>query len=630
MSSAGTERLKENVRAAPTQAWFAKCAKTWRVAEERTTVTDMSKMPANTAKLQSREPGDREEAIAYFSMEIGLSAEIPTYSGGLGVLAGDTVRAAADLNIPMIVVTLLYRNGYFTQHLDAEGNQTESPVKWTPRDVLRPVSRRVTVEIEGREVHVRAWRHTVEGVYGGHVNVLFLDTDLEENDPWDRGLTDDLYGGDRRYRLAQEALLGLGGVELLHALGLDGELIYHMNEGHSALLTLGLLERAAGTDDLDEVGEELIDEVRAGCVFTTHTPVPAGHDKFAWDLVTRVLGPRRSRTLEAVGCKHEGMLNMTYLALRFSRYVNGVAIRHGEISADMFPGYPIDSITNGADVDMWTAPSFRQLFSEHIPEWKHDNQYLRYALALAPDSIWEAHMEAKQALLDEVKQRSGVELDVDAFTCGFARRATEYKRTDLLFDDLDRLRRISRQVGPLQILYAGKAHPRDDGGKRMIRRVFDAARELADDVQVVYLEDYDIDLARYLVSGVDLWLNTPLKPHEASGTSGMKCAFNGIPSLSVLDGWWLEGHIEGITGWAIGDADRTSEPDEERADLYDKLQHTIMHMYYEHPMDYARVMRYCIAFNGSFFNTQRMVSQYWKSAYHRVIADAEPFGEQKK
>ncbi|MGI5817004.1 MAG: alpha-glucan family phosphorylase [Armatimonadota bacterium] len=581
----------------------------------------MSRMPLRTAKLQSTEPGDRQEAVAYFSMEIGLTAGIPTYSGGLGVLAGDTVRAAADLNIPMIVVTLLYRNGYITQHLDSEGSQSESPVKWQPEEVLRPLSRRVTVEIEGREVHVRAWRHTVEGVYGGHVNVLFLDTDLEENDPWDRTLTDDLYGGDRRYRLAQEVLLGLGGVEMLHALGLDGRLIYHMNEGHSALLTLGLLEQEAGGPAPDAVTDEQIDAVRSKCVFTTHTPVPAGHDKFAWELVTRVLGPRRTRTLEAAGCKHDGMLNMTYLALRFSRYVNGVALRHGEISSDMFPDYPIDSITNGADVNMWTAESFRRLFSARIPEWRHDNQYLRYALALSLEDIWDAHREAKEALLEEVRRRSGIELDHDAFTCGFARRATEYKRTDLLFDDIERLKRITQKVGPLQILYAGKAHPRDEGGKRMIRRVFEAAKELAGDVEVVYLEDYDIELAKYLVSGVDLWLNTPLKPHEASGTSGMKCAFNGIPSLSVLDGWWVEGHIEGITGWAIGDPDRTSEPDQERADLYDKLQHTIMHMFYEHPMDYARVMRYCIAFNGSFFNTQRMVSQYWKSAYHQVISE---------
>ncbi|MGD9495387.1 MAG: alpha-glucan family phosphorylase [Armatimonadota bacterium] len=564
----------------------------------------------------------RTEAIAYFSMEVGLCSEIPTYSGGLGVLAGDTVRAAADLGMPMIAVTLLYRNGYFTQSLDPEGNQTEMPARWNPAEQLEPVPWQATVEIEGRQVHLRAWRREVAGIFGSAVNVLFLDTDLPENDEWDRSLTDELYGGDRRYRLCQEAVLGLGGVELLHALGLDGRLIYHMNEGHSALLTLGLLERKLSERGPDQIAQEDIEAVRNQCVFTTHTPVPAGHDKFDWALVTRVLGERRARMLEAIGCQHEGMLNMTYLALRFSRHVNGVALRHGEISADMFPGYPVDSITNGADVAMWTCDAFAELFDRHIAVWRQDNQYLRYALGIPLVEIQQAHQRAKQALLDEVAQRTGLRLDPGAFTIGFARRATEYKRANLLFADLERVRRIARRAGPLQVLYAGKAHPRDEGGKRMIREVFAAAEALRGEVPVIYLADYDIELAKYLVSGVDLWLNTPLKPHEASGTSGMKAAFNGVPSFSVLDGWWLEGHIEGITGWAIGDRDKTSEPGQEQADVYDKLQHTIMPLYYETPLEYARIMRYCIAFNGSFFNAQRMVSQYWKTVYHGVIACA--------
>ncbi|MEA3399684.1 MAG: alpha-glucan family phosphorylase [Armatimonadota bacterium] len=582
-----------------------------------------SALPLIDRERDARELGDREEAIAYFSMEIGLNADIPTYAGGLGVLAGDTLRAAADLGMPMIAVTLLYRNGYFQQHLDSKGNQTETPVSWSPEEILAPVSERVTVDLEGRTVHLRAWRYTVEGVFGDYVNVLFLDTDLPENSAWDRTLTDDLYGGDRRYRLCQEALLGLGGVELLHALGLDGHLIYHMNEGHSALLALGLLERRLGEKGPETVADGDIEAVRSKCVFTTHTPVPAGHDKFAWELVTRVLGARRARTLEAIGTKRDSMLNMTYLALRFSRHINGVALRHGEISADMFPGYPIDSITNGASVAMWTSQPFAELFDRHIPQWRRDNQYLRYALAIPLQEIADAHTAAKQSMLAMVHECTGRELDPEVLTLGFARRATEYKRADLLFADIERLKRIARKAGKLQVLYAGKAHPRDEGGKQMIRRVYRAAEQLRDDIPVVYLEDYDIDLAKHLVSGVDVWLNTPLKPHEASGTSGMKAAYNGIPSLSVLDGWWLEGHIQGVTGWAIGDRDKTSEPPQERADLYDTLQHTIMPLYYDRPLEFARVGRYCIAFNGSFFNTQRMVSQYWKSAYHRVIADGQ-------
>ncbi len=567
----------------------------------------------------SGEPGDREEAIAYFSMEIGINSEIPTYAGGLGVLAGDTMRAAADMGMPMIAVTLLYRNGYFRQHLDAKGNQTETPVNWKPEEVLTPIDKRVTVEIEGRTVHVRAWRYRIDGALGHFVNVLFLDTDLPENSDWDRTLTNDLYGGDRRYRLCQEALLGLGGVAMLHALGIDGRLIYHMNEGHSALLTLGLLELRVGEKGPTTCTPEDQEAVRNRCVFTTHTPVPTGHDKFDWNLVTRVLGPQRAETLKCMGVQRDSMLNMTYLALRFSRYVNGVALRHGEISAGMFPDYPIHSITNGACVGMWTAPPFAELFDEEIPEWLQDNQYLRYALGIPLERIQEAHQKAKNRLLEEVHRRTGIQLDPDALTLSFARRATEYKRADLLFADIERLKRIAKKAGPLQILYAGKAHPRDIGGKEMIKRVFRAAEELRGHIPVIYLEDYDIELAGYLVSGVDVWLNTPLKPHEASGTSGMKAAFNGVPSLSVLDGWWLEGHIEGITGWAIGDRDETSEPTQERADLYDTLQHKIMPLFYGHPLEFARIRRYCIAFNGSFFNTQRMLSQYWRSAYHQVI-----------
>lgn len=562
------------------------------------------------------------EAIAYFSMEIGLRADIPTYSGGLGILAGDTLRAAADLAMPICAVTLLYHHGYFRQKLDAQGNQTEEPVSWAPEKLLEPLPQRVAVQVEGRTVQVRAWRYTLTGIFGAQVHVFFLDTDLPENDPYDRTLTDNLYGGDRRYRLCQEVVLGMGGVELLHALGDDDDrdLIYHMNEGHSALLALALLERDVGDRPPDKITAADVERVRQRCVFTTHTPVPAGHDKFDWPLVEQVLGPRRAATLAAIDCRHEGQLNMTYLALRFSHHVNGVALRHGEISATMFPGYPIDSITNGADAAMWTSRPFAELFDEHIPEWRQDNEYLRYALSIPLREIQEAHRAAKQELLEEIERRTWQRLDINALTLGFARRATEYKRADLLFSDLDRLRRIARRAGPLQILYAGKAHPHDEGGKRLIRRVFEAAAALGEDVPVLYLEDYDIDLAKFLVSGVDVWLNTPLKPHEASGTSGMKAAFNGVPSFSVLDGWWVEGHIEGVTGWAMGDRDPTSEPDLELADLYDKLQHTIMPLYYDAPEEFARIRRYCIAFNGSFFNTQRMVTQYWKSVYRGVMS----------
>jgi len=554
--------------------------------------------------------------IAYFSMEIGLESHIPTYAGGLGILAGDTLRSAADLGVPMVGVTLIHRQGYFRQELDDAGNQREHPDRWEPEEVLEPLPLRITLTIEGRPVMVRSWCHHIEGVGGHRVPVFLLDTALPENSPYDQSLTDYLYGGDARYRLCQEVVLGMGGMALLKELFPENRLIYHLNEGHSALLALSLLEARLVEVQSLEATEELVEMVRRQCVFTTHTPVPAGHDQFSWDLVQQVLGPERARLLRETHCCVNGSLNMTYLALRFARYINGVAMRHGEISTGMFPGYPVDAITNGVHAVTWTSPPFAALYDRHIPEWRRDNFYLRYALGIPLHEIAQAHAQAKQELVAEVERRTGIRLSEQTLTIGFARRATTYKRPDLLFTDLERLRDIVRRVGKIQVLYGGKAHPRDEGGKEMIRRVFQAAQALKDSVPVIYLENYDMGLARLLCAGVDLWLNTPLRPQEASGTSGMKAALNGVPSLSILDGWWVEGHIEHVTGWAIGDEmGPGGDYAAEAASLYDKLERLILPLYYGKPEAYAKVRRSAIALNGSFFNTQRMVSQYVTNAY---------------
>ncbi|MBI2486784.1 MAG: alpha-glucan family phosphorylase [Deltaproteobacteria bacterium] len=556
--------------------------------------------------------------VAYFSMEIGLDSAMPTYSGGLGGLAGDTLRAAADLGISMVGVTLLHRKGYFRQHLDTSGNQSESPFNWTPEEFLEPLPLRVNVTIEGRQVWIRAWRYFVRGLSGHTVPVYFLDTFLKENNPWDQTLTDHLYGGDERYRLCQEIVLGLGGVAMLCALGYEKVRVYHKNEGHSALLALALLEEQTKGRGLQSATKEDREAVRRQCVFTTHTPVAAGHDQFPLDLVRRVLGEERTAALEAGQCCPKGVLNMTYLSLFFSYYINGVSLRHEEISQTMFSSYPINSITNGVHAFTWTAPSFCALYDHCIPEWRRDNLYLRYAIKIPLLEIKQAHAQAKQELLAEVERRTNRRLDQTAMTLGFARRATTYKRSDLLFSDSDRLRRIAHRVGPLQIIYAGKAHPRDEGGKALIRRIFEAAATLRDTVHVVYLEEYDMALAKYLCAGVDLWLNTPQKPREASGTSGMKAALNGVPSLSVLDGWWIEGHVEGVTGWSIGDSwEPESNPFEEVSSLYNKLEYVIVPMFYGRPKAFAEVMRSTIALNASFFNSQRMMSQYLKNAYQK-------------
>src|SRR5215218_7629333 len=374
--------------------------------------------------------------VAYFSMEICLDQAIPTYSGGLGVLAGDTLRSAADLGVPLVAVTLLHRKGYFEQHLDAAGQQTEQPVHWSPEQVLEPVDAQSTVLIEGREVHVRAWKYTVKGVRGHEVPVYLLDTMQPENSEWDRTLTDTLYGGDEHYRLCQEIVLGMGGAALLQEIGYQNGTICHLNEGHSALLTLQLLEKQLAGRPSFELEEPDFEAVRSRCVFTTHTPVPAGHDKFPLEMVRKVLGDARVALLESCGGIHEGMLNMTYLALHLTRFVNGVAMRHGEVSRGMFPDYPIDSITNGVHATTWTGPAFAALFDRRIPEWRHDNLYMRYAVSIPLQEIRDAHAASKAALLEEIQRRSGETLDPSVMTIGFARRATPYKRADLIFTDL--------------------------------------------------------------------------------------------------------------------------------------------------------------------------------------------------
>lgn len=556
--------------------------------------------------------------VAYFSMEIGVEPGMPTYAGGLGVLAGDTLRAAADLGLPVAGMTLLYRKGYFHQRLDAAGRQTESPFEWSPDKYLEPMEPRVSVTLDGRPVAVRAWRYLIHGIAGQKVPVYFLDAGFDENQPEDRSLTDFLYGGDDRNRLKQEALLGFGGVAMLKALGHERVALYHMNEGHSALLTIALLEKKTAERGLAAAGDDDREAVRDQCIFTTHTPVPAGHDQFPYGLVVPVLGGERARAIEANGCCPAGVLNMTNLALSFSRYVNGVAMRHGEVSRDMFPHYPIDSITNGVHALTWTSTPFRALYDHHIPDWRHDNLYLRHALSIPVGEIRQAHAQSKGELLAEVHRRTGVTLDPAAFTLGFARRATAYKRPHLLFEDPERLRQIVRRRGPVQIIYGGKAHPKDLPGKELISQIFRAAEALKDAVRIVYLEEYDMALAKLLCAGVDVWLNTPQKPHEASGTSGMKAAMNGVPSLSVLDGWWIEGHVEGVTGWAIGN-DEVHEPSGNEVDsLYRKLDEVVLPLFYGQPDGFGAVMRSTIAHNGSYFNAQRMMYQYLRNAYFRT------------
>jgi starch phosphorylase len=581
--------------------------------------------------------------VAYFSMEIALENAMPTYSGGLGVLAGDTVRAAADIRVPMVAVSLLYRKGYFTQHLAEDGTQSEEPVEWRVEDFLVEEPARVKLSLETRRVELRAWRYDVKGVRGFVVPVYFLDADLPSNEEQDRNLTGQLYGGDAYYRLCQEVLLGIGGVRMLRALGHTELQRYHMNEGHAALLTLELLGEEAAAAGRSSIRGDDIERVRSKCVFTTHTPVPAGHDRFPMEFLTRAFPKQHSffdlkdatsadllkRVLQAEtdfpdlqeAVRRGASVNMTQLALSLSTYVNGVAKIHGETSRKMFPQVPVEAITNGVHAATWTSPAFRELFDRCIPSWREDNYSLRGALGLLAEEVWSAHLICKHELLEKVREKTGLSLDPDVFTIGFARRATGYKRADLILSDLDRLREIAKNVGPFQIVYAGKAHPKDTPGKEIIRKIFRAKKALKRSVHLVFLDNYNLELGGLVTSGVDLWLNTPEFPLEASGTSGMKAALNGVPSLSILDGWWVEGHIEGVTGWSIGELRRNVEEapnkEDEIASLYMKLESVILPLYYNDRKKYLEVMQHAIAINGSFFNTQRMVQQYVTDAYLR-------------
>ncbi len=560
--------------------------------------------------------------VAYFSMEIGLEEGMPTYSGGLGILAGDTILSAADMKVPLVAVSLVHRKGYFFQTLGPDGWQTETPYQWVVQYYCKELPARVSVIIDGRKVCIRAWRYDVKGVSGYIIPVYFLDTDLPENSPADRELTHYLYGRDKAYRLSQEIVLGIGGVRMLRAIGYTDLKRFHLNEGHAALLTLELLEEQLAGQSRTTVTDEDIQAVREKCVFTTHTPVAAGHDQFPMEMVHQLLGTHKAFENPQVFCCDD-KLNMTYLALNLSHYVNGVAKKHGEVSQHLFSSYVIDSITNGVHAGRWVCPEMAKLFDRHIAGWREDNFSLRYAISIPREEIVVAHAAAKRELIEYVNRQMNVGMCGDVLTLGFARRAASYKRADLIFNNMEQLRKINREAGKFQLIYGGKAHPNDTEGKELIKQIFRAADQLQNDIKIVYLENYDMSVAKILTAGVDVWLNTPEPPMEASGTSGMKAAINGVPSLSILDGWWIEGCIDGMTGWAIGDPNRRqddgifnikAEHEKDAASLYEKLRQ-VAGLYYNNKSGFERIMAIAIAMNGSFFNTQRMMQQYVLKAY---------------
>jgi starch phosphorylase len=542
-------------------------------------------------------------------MEIGLKDEIPTYAGGLGVLAGDVVRSSADLKLPLIAVTLVSKKGYFKQKLSDDGKQIELPLEWKPSEFASLQPEEVDVEIESRRVKVKAWLYECcsRSSIGEPIPVCFLDTDVEGNSMEDRAITHFLYGGDERYRLKQEIVLGIGGVRLLRKMNFDISR-YHMNEGHSSLLTVELLRE----NEMDEK------KVKNMCIFTTHTPVEAGHDQFTYDLFHEVAGtPVPLDVLRKYGGSDR--LNMTRLALNLSEYINGVSKRHGDLTEELFPGFEVQSITNGIYSHLWTAEPFRKIFDAYFPGWALEPEILVRVDGVSDEEIWQAHAKAKKELINYVNTVTRVGMDYEALTIGFARRATAYKRAYLIFSELERLRKIGKKA-KLQLVFAGKAHPKDEAGKTLIKSLYESIEQLKGDIEVAYLQNYNMTVAAKMVSGVDIWLNTPIPPLEASGTSGMKAAHNGVINFSILDGWWIEGWIEDVTGWAIGPLPKNALTAKERTsreldDLYGKLEFVIIPKFYNEREEWIDMMKNSIGKIAYYFNSHRMMRRYATEAY---------------
>lgn len=548
--------------------------------------------------------------IGYLSMEIGLDASIPTYAGGLGILAGDTVRAAADLGLTFVAATLLYRDGYFTQRLDASGQQSEVPTAWSPERTLEPVDALVSVPVFGRRVYIRAWRRVVRGVHGSEAFVYFLDTDIELNHPDDRKITDALYAWGTEKRLAQEIVLGIGARRMLRAIGHQIDL-FHLNEGHASLLAVELLSEQLAIRNTHMIDEAMVLEVRKHCIFTTHTPIPGGHDQFPLDQVRAAVGNHPIFDRPDL-CTQGGMFHTTRFLINLCGKVNAVARRHGEVTRGMFPGASITHVTNGVHTATWVVPQMGSLYDSVAPTWRSDPAELMQVLSVRDDDMLSARLEAKEALATLVKQRVGVSLDPRLLTLGFARRQTEYKRPAMLLSDPARLAAIAAAAGGLQVVYAGKAHPGDGLGRAIIREIHQAAQALRDRVRVVFLPDYDMEQARAIVSGVDVWVNNPRPPLEASGTSGMKAAANGVPSLSTPDGWWLEGCVEGVTGWFVGREGQSDQQDAE--DLFATLATRVLPAYRDRAA-WASICKHAVALNGPRFSAQRMIQDYASRLY---------------
>ena len=539
--------------------------------------------------------------IAYFSAEIGISSSLPTYSGGLGVLAGDHIKAAGDLGLNMCAITLLYREGYFKQRIDENGIQTETYPRFDPFPLLKKLDLKFTLRLRNRDVWIQVYQFDYIGQDGHIIPLFFLDTDVEENFYDDRNITLRLYSGDKDHRILQEAILGFGGTKLLDELGQNDIKTFHMNEGHCSFLVLNLLEKYDGD----------VEKVRSQCHFTTHTPVAAGHDHFSEYRVKKLLHGLYPENLELPSLVQNGRLHMTELGLYFSRSANGVSELHGHVAQDQFPWSKIGYITNGVHHSYWMGSPFKRMYDQYLPEWRSNPDALLKVDEIPDKVIWDAHQERKRYLLGYANSQVTKALDAETLTIGFARRAATYKRAQLIFHDLERLQSMGE--GKLQIVFSGKAHPNDAAGKELIRQIVSKSKTMFGKVKIIFLENYNMWLGRMITSGVDVWLNTPLRPNEASGTSGMKATLNGVLNLSVLDGWWAEGCKDGVNGWAVGDPEH---PDDEKDanHLYSVLENQVIPTYYNHRDKWISIMKEAIK-TGVEFTAHRMIAEYNQKYY---------------
>ncbi len=608
-----------------------------------------------------------ETALAYFSAEYGLHRSLPFYAGGLGFLAGDFVKECSDLNIPMVAVGFMYPKGYMIQKIREDGwqEQADEPFKREAAAisrVLNPDGTQFVVQVPriNPPIYTAVWQIAV-----GTNTIYLMDTDIDQNDPWNRSISARLYIGDLEQRLRQEIVLGIGGAEVLEKLGVRHRLI-HLNEGHAAF---ALLERIRGHIIAGRSFEEALAVAKATTVFTTHTPVAAGHDVFPFHLMEKYFHPYWSELgldrdhffqLGLHPQKPRDGFNMTVLALKTSAYRNGVSQKHAEVAREMWQplwpdrsegSVPIDAITNGVHVPTWVEPKMKMLFDQYLgPGWRedHDNPVVWEMVEKIPDKeLWQLHYWLKIKLLDAIRDRcrqrwikdraspsilmaGGAMLDPSILTIGFARRFATYKRADLILHDLPRIRRLlNDRWRPIQIIFAGKAHPADDPGKRILQRIFNACRDSEMGGRLAFVEDYGEQMAQYMVHGVDLWLNSPLPPMEASGTSGMKAALNGVPQLSILDGWWIEGYNRN-NGWAFGEHVDGDDRDATDAHaIYELLENEIIPLYYRmsddgFPDGWVRVMKEAIRSNAAQFSARRMVKEYLNRYYADALLNSKP------